>query len=185
MGPAMQRTRLSDLSCSIARTMDVIGEWWTPLILRDLFVGVTRFEDLRRDLGIASNVLTDRLATLAERGIVRKRQYQDNPPRFEYELTEKGRDLFPALLALVRWGDRWEAGRSGPPALLVHEGCKHVTSAQIVCAHCGDELTSENVTAVGGPGGKTGPGTAVIGPILEARAVSKGLRKPARTRTAK
>jgi len=84
--------------------MDVIGEWWTPMILRDLLIGVTRFEDLRRDLGIASNVLADRLATLTKRGVVERRRYQANPARFEYILTEKGRDILPALAALLRWG---------------------------------------------------------------------------------
>lgn len=153
--------------------MNVIGEWWTPLILRDLLAGVSRFEDLRRDLGVASNVLTDRLGTLAEHGVVERRLYQANPPRYEYVLTEKGRDLFPIVAALMRWGDRWEAGPEGPPALLVHHHCDEVTSATVVCDHCRQPLTLDEVTGIAGPGGRLGPGTSVIGPILAARAEAR------------
>ncbi len=168
----MQRTRLADVVCSLARTMDVIGEWWTPLILRDLLIGVTRFEDLRRDLGIASNVLADRLATLTKRGVVERRRYQANPARFEYILTEKGRDLLPALAALLRWGDKWESGDNGAPALLVHQDCDKVTTPLVVCDHCHRELSADNVTAVAGPGGRGGSGTTVIAPILAERTIA-------------
>jgi DNA-binding HxlR family transcriptional regulator len=172
----VQRTRLADVVCSLARTMDVIGEWWTPLILRDLLIGVTRFEDLRRDLGIASNVLADRLATLTKRGVVERRRYQANPARFEYILTEKGRDILPALAALLRWGDKWESGDKGAPALLVHQDCDKVTTPLVVCDHCHRELSADNVTAVAGPGGRGGSGTTVIAPILAERAIAHGRR---------
>ena len=178
----MQRTRLADVVCSIARTMDVIGEWWTPLVLRDLFAGITRFEDLRRDLGVASNVLADRLATLTKHGIVERRRYCDNPPRFEYVLTAKGRDLFPAIAALMRWGDRWASADGEAPALLVHRDCGKATGAVVVCERCGGELTAENTEAVAGPAGRVGPGTMVIGPMLAERAVARG-RRPSRLRT--
>lgn len=157
--------------------MDVIGEWWTPLVLRDLFAGVSRFEDLRRDLGIASNVLTDRLARLTDGGVVERRQYQSNPPRFEYLLTEKGRDLFPVVAALLRWGDQWESGAEGPPALLVHDTCDEITTPLTVCDRCHGALTADNVTAVAGPGGQLGPGTAVIGPILNERAIARAAKE--------
>src|SRR5262249_31028347 len=119
----MQRTGLRHIPCSIARTAHVVGEWWTPLILRDLFAGISRVEDLPRARGVASNVLADRLASLTEHGIVERRPYQEAPTRYEYVLTEKGRDLFPVVAALIRWGDRWEAGDAGPPTVLVHDGC--------------------------------------------------------------
>ena len=166
----MQRTQLGHMACSIARTMDVIGEWWTPLILRDLFVGLSRFDDLRRDLEIATNVLTDRLATLAEHGVVERRRYQYRPDRYEYLLTDKGRDLFGVVATLVRWGDRWEAGPDGPPMLMVHDDCGLVTAPVLTCEHCAGELRSDTVTGIAGPGGRIGPGTALIGPLLAARA---------------
>lgn len=170
---SVHRTSLANIACSLARTFQVIGEWWTPLLLRDLFLGVTRFEDLRRDLGIASNVLTERLATLTEHGIVERRQYQANPARFEYLLTEKGQELFPAFAVLLSWGDKWESAVEGPPALLVHERCGAITHAIAVCAHCREELAMPHVTAIAGPGGRLGPGTDVIGPILAQRTIAR------------
>jgi len=186
----MQRSSLGEVSCSIARTVQIVGEWWTPLILRDLFAGLTRFEDLRRDLGIASNVLTDRLSHLAEHGVVERRLYQESPPRSEYVLTEKGRALFPIVAALIAWGDRWEARPEGPPTILWHESCGRPARAEVVCSHCGKELASENVISVAGPGGRIGPGTRLIGPVLAQRAAdlrrsrsrSKGARRGRRAR---
>jgi DNA-binding HxlR family transcriptional regulator len=141
---------LSQLNCSIARTVDLVGEWWTPLILRDLFVGLRRFEDIRRDLGIASNVLTVRLERLVEHEIVERRKYQDLPPRFEYYLTNKGKDLFPIIAALMAYGDRWLSS-DGPPALFIHD-CGHAATAKVVCDQCGDELTADTVRPEPGPG---------------------------------
>jgi DNA-binding HxlR family transcriptional regulator len=140
------------MRCSIARTVDLIGEWWTPLILRDLFLGLTKFEDIRRDLGIASNVLTVRLERLLEHGIVERRQYQDAPARHEYVLTEKGHDLFPVIAVLTAYGDRWLAGEAGPPALMIHHDCGLPASALTVCNRCGGEMTSKNTQPIPGPG---------------------------------
>ncbi|HEX3452697.1 MAG TPA: helix-turn-helix domain-containing protein, partial [Solirubrobacteraceae bacterium] len=103
----MKRTSLNDHPCSIARSLEVVGEWWTPLILRDVFYGLRRFGDLQEDLGISANVLADRLATLVREGVLETRVYRERPERREYVLSEKGRELLPALLALMRWGDRW------------------------------------------------------------------------------
>lgn len=139
------------MSCSIARTIDLIGEWWTPLILRDLFQGHSRFEDIRRNLGIASNVLSVRLERLLEHDIVSRRQYQDAPPRFEYLLTEKGRDLFPIMATLTAFGDRWLATPDAPPAPFTHD-CGHPADAVVTCGHCGDELTADRVRPQQGPG---------------------------------
>jgi DNA-binding HxlR family transcriptional regulator len=161
---------LSDIVCSIARTLDVIGERWTPLILRDLFVGLTRFEDIRRDLGIASNVLAARLDVLREHGIVETRVYQSNPVRHEYLLTRKGRDLYPVLTMLIAWGDTWFAGPAGPPALVVHRDCGRPTFGVVVCGECGSPLTADNVHWRHGPGGRRGPGTMLIGDQMESPA---------------
>ncbi|GEM33094.1 HxlR family transcriptional regulator [Nocardia neocaledoniensis NBRC 108232] len=162
----MAKVELADIACSIARTVGIVGERWTPLILRDLFVGITRFEDLRRDLGIASNVLADRLRTLREHDIVETRVYQDNPTRTEYVLTERGRDLYPVLAMLVAWGDRWLATPDGPPVTVVHRDCGHTTEGVVVCRHCAGPLTAANVTWHPGPGGRPGPGASLVGGYL-------------------
>ena len=134
------------MRCSVARTLDVIGEWWTMLIVRDAFRGTTRFEDFHRDLGIARTVLSARLDRLVELGIFARRQYSEHPPRSEYLLTEKGRDLFPVLVTLTQWGDRWTAD-DGPPLLFVHEPCEHVTSPRLACEHCGGDVAPDTVRA--------------------------------------
>jgi DNA-binding HxlR family transcriptional regulator len=103
----VKRTSLSNHPCSIARTLDVAGEWWTPLILRDVAYGVRRFGEIQEDLGISANVLSDRLDGLVAEGILERRVYRERPQRHEYRLTEKGVELIPALLALMQWGDRW------------------------------------------------------------------------------
>ncbi|WP_410872177.1 winged helix-turn-helix transcriptional regulator [Nocardia sp. A7] len=162
----MAKTDLADIACSIARTVGIVGERWTPLILRDLFLGITRFEDLRRDLGIASNVLTDRLRALRDHEIVETRVYQENPTRTEYVLTERGRDLYPVLTMLLAWGDRWLAGDDGPPLSVVHHDCGRVTEGVVVCGECAAPVTADNVTWHPGPGGKGGPGVALVGTRL-------------------
>ena len=129
----------SALDCSIARTLEVIGERWSLLIVRDAFYGVRRFDDFRQDLGIARNVLTDRLNTLVDQGVFERRQYEDRPPRFEYLLTEKGRELLPVILVMMRWGDRWE-NQGDPPVSLLHKTCGNATEAVVTCLHCSDEL---------------------------------------------
>jgi DNA-binding HxlR family transcriptional regulator len=154
------------ISCSIARTIDVVGQRWTPLILRDLFAGMSRFEDIRRDLGIASNVLAARLDNLERHSVIERRQYQRAPVRHEYLLTEKGRDLYPVIATLLAWGDKWMADTDGAPALTVHTECGHPTTAMTVCAQCGGNLNAANTYAAAGPGAHPGPGTAVIGEYL-------------------
>ncbi len=116
----------------------MIGERWSLLIVRDAFYGLRRFDDFRRDLGIARNVLTDRLNTLVDLGVFERRQYAERPPRHEYLLTEKGRDLLPVILAMMKWGDRWESDT--PPITLTHTRCGHETVPVVTCSHCKDEL---------------------------------------------
>jgi DNA-binding HxlR family transcriptional regulator len=164
----MAKTSFGDFTCSIARTLDVIGERWSMLILRDVFVGVNRFDEMQRDLGIARNVLAERLESLVWEGVLERRAYQERPPRYEYVLTEKGEDLQSVLLAMVAWGDRWQSGRDGPPVRLRHETCGADTKAQVVCSSCGMPLRPGEVTARGGPGGRVADGTRVIGAVLAA-----------------
>jgi DNA-binding HxlR family transcriptional regulator len=147
----MQRTSFQGMNCSVARCLDVVGEWWTPLILRDLFMGISRFDDFQARLGIARNVLADRLSRLVESGVVEKVLYQEHPERFDYRLTEKGGDLWRVLTAMREWGDRWEAP-AGPSVQIVHKSCGHVTSSQVVCAECGAQLDRHQVRLVRGPG---------------------------------
>lgn len=165
----MHRTSFADMHCSIARTLEVVGEWWTPLILRDIALGITRFDDLHRDLGISRKVLTQRLDALVTHGTLERRPYQQHPPRHQYLLTAKGRDLIPVLLALMAWGDRWAAGADGPPMRLRHHRCGQRTTAEVTCARCGQPLVLEDLTMEAGPGGRAGPGTQVIAERLHRR----------------
>jgi DNA-binding HxlR family transcriptional regulator len=137
--------------CSIARALEIVGERWTILVLRDAFLGVRRFDDFQRDLGIARNVLTDRLNRLVDEGILERRRYQERPERFEYRLTHKGRDLWPILHALATWGDA-HAAPGGPPRLFRHRGCGGRITDRRVCARCGTELEVRDVEVVDGPG---------------------------------
>ncbi|HQV58831.1 MAG TPA: helix-turn-helix domain-containing protein [Ilumatobacteraceae bacterium] len=130
--------------CSIAASLDFVGDRWSLLILRDIFRGVRRFGDVCEDLGIARNILTDRLDKLVERDILRKVQYSDRPARFEYHLTDKGRDLSPALIALMRWGDRW-AFDGEPPTRLVHDACGTELELTLRCPHCATAVTPTHV----------------------------------------
>lgn len=134
---------IEHLDCVVASTIDVIGDRWTLLILRDVFFGVRRFGDFQKDLKIARNVLTERLQTLVTHGILKTVPYQDNPPRHEYRLTEKGRDLFDVLMALWRFGDKHE--HANVERVVVHQECGQRTHMVPACAHCGGELTRHNL----------------------------------------
>ena len=130
----------SQLDCSVARSLEVVGERWSLLIVRDAIYGVKRFEDFQADLGIARNILTDRLKRLVEHGVLERTRYDERPPRYEYRLTEKGKDLLPVLLAMMRWGDKWFPGEMGAPVKLTHTTCGQVTNPVVACEHCGEEL---------------------------------------------
>ncbi|MES1024538.1 helix-turn-helix domain-containing protein [Gloeocapsa sp. BRSZ] len=147
----MKRTNFSHLCCSVARTLDLIGEWWSLLIVRDIFLGMKRFEELRQDLGISRKVLTERLETLISAGILERRRYQERPERYEYWLTEKGMELYPILLVLMQWGDRWTA-QNGVPLEIIHTTCGELTQPVVVCTHCRTELNAHNVQTRLGPG---------------------------------
>ncbi len=150
----MKRTQFADQPCGVARAMDIVGELWAFMIIRDVFLGVRRFEGLRQNLRISRKVLAERLDLLVARGILERRQYQDRPPRHEYRLTPMGVDLFPVLIALARWGNRWLAGPAGAPIEFVHRKCGHVTHARVVCDGCGEDLGAHNVQPMLGSGGQ-------------------------------
>ena len=138
--------------CSIARALEVVGERWSLIIIRDaLFAGSTRYTDFQRTLGIATNVLKDRLDGFVEAGIMRRHRYSEQPELYEYLLTDKGRDLAPALIALTQWGDRW-AAPDGPPMLYSHSVCGAPVHHEVVCAACGRLEDSAAVRARPGPG---------------------------------
>ncbi|HEX4249313.1 MAG TPA: helix-turn-helix domain-containing protein [Pseudonocardia sp.] len=148
----MRRTSFANWPCSIARTMDLLGDWWTPLVLREAFYGFRRFDEFQRELGIARNTLADRLRRLVDEGLMEKQAYQSDPVRHDYVLTEKGRDFFRVTAAMAAWGDRWLAGEAGPPITLYHRTCGHDTHAEVVCAHCGEPLRAEDTVSRMGPG---------------------------------
>ncbi len=125
--------------CSVARTLLILGDPWTFLVLRETFFGIRRYEELRTRLGIATNILRDRLSRLTEQGILVKRLYQESPERFEYRLTEKGKDFYGPFIAMMRWGDKWLSGGK-PPLRLRHRDCDRDFGAVLVCDHCHQEL---------------------------------------------
>jgi len=148
----MQRSSFSDMPCSVARTLDVIGEWWTLLILRDVFYGVRRFEALRSHLGISRKVLSGRLERLIDEDIFKRVIYQTKPDRHEYRLTKKGLGLIPVLLTLMNWGDKWMAKPGKTPVIFVHKDCGAETTPKLVCSGCGGELHANNISPRAGPG---------------------------------
>src|SRR6266487_1083093 len=147
----MHRANLAALPCSLARTLQVVGEWWTLLVLRDICFGWNRFDEIHDHLGIARNILKARLGTLLDQGMIERRRYQQHPDRHEYVPTGKALDFVPALMALIAWGDRWTAP-SGPPVLFAHRTCGHDTVATVVCAACSAQLTRSDIDARPGPG---------------------------------
>ncbi|MGH8977749.1 MAG: winged helix-turn-helix transcriptional regulator [Acidimicrobiia bacterium] len=146
----MQRTSFEDMNCSVAQCLEVVGEWWSLLIVRDAFLGVRRFDDFQARLGISRNILNQRLTTLVDHRVLERVPYQDNPPRFDYRLTEKGRDLWHVLTAMRQWGDRW-AAPDGAPVRMRHNGCGRVVKAVAVCSHCGEPLDLRSVKIEPGP----------------------------------
>jgi DNA-binding HxlR family transcriptional regulator len=148
----MQRTDFGEMACSIARTLDVIGEPWSPLVLRNIYVGITRFDQLQQSLGISRKVLAERLKWLVERGVLERREYTSRPPRYEYALTPMGTELCDLLLVMVRWGDRWLAGEAGPPVLYRHHACGQISHVELTCSVCGEQMRATDVDVLPGPG---------------------------------
>lgn len=147
----MQRTSFETMNCSVAQCLEVIGEWWSMLIVRDAFLGIRRFDDFQSRLGISRNILATRLTSLVDAGILRKVPYQERPVRHEYRLTEKGYDLWPVLTAMREWGDRW-AAPDGAPLELVHDACGEVMMVAYSCRACGEPVDRRAVHPRPGPG---------------------------------
>ena len=141
-----------DQICSVARSLEVLGERWTLLIVRDVFNRKRRFEQIQENLGVARNVLAARLARLVDEGILEKRRYQERPERFEYFLTEKGLELWPVMIALLHWGDRHLSEPSGAPMLIRHKGCDGMVDDRGFCERCGERLDARDAYTELGPG---------------------------------
>jgi DNA-binding HxlR family transcriptional regulator len=148
----MLGNRYANQTCSIAAALEVVGERWSLLIVRNVLLGVRRFDEMQENLGIARNVLQSRLAGLVEQGVLERRLYQERPPRYEYRLTEKGLDLWPTIVALMQWGDRYAATPAGPPVILEHRDCGGSVDEHRVCTRCGARLQVRDVRAHAGPG---------------------------------
>lgn len=147
----VERKSFVDMACSVAQCLEVVGEWWSLLIVRDAFLGVTRFDAFRERLGISRNILNQRLGGLVDAGVLSKEAYSEHPPRYDYRLTAKGRDLWPVLTAMRQWGDRYAAPQ-GPPLQIRHKSCGNIVDAVMVCSSCGEPLHARNVRAEPGPG---------------------------------
>lgn len=168
----MEKTSFAEMRCSLARGLDMIGDWWSPLVIRDLFLDVRRFDELVEDLGISRNLLARRLKSLISSGVVERTAYQQRPKRYEYRLTEAGRDLVPAILALTAWGDRWARPKEGAPILFVHRACGHQFRPEVSCSECGGPIEADAVESRGGPGGAAKAGTMLIARRLAHRSVT-------------
>ncbi|HWE66447.1 MAG TPA: helix-turn-helix domain-containing protein [Acidimicrobiales bacterium] len=164
----MERKSFADMDCSVAQCLEVVGEWWSMLIVRDTFMGVTRFDEFQRRLGISRNILQDRLTRLVDSGVLTRVPYSEHPMRHDYRLTDKGRDLWPILTAMRQWGDRY-AAPDGPPVQVIHRACGEVSEAVLVCSACGEPLGPRDVRATAGPGrtplraGGAAPGRRAVG----------------------
>jgi len=141
----VRHDELADQNCAIARSTAVLGERWVWVILRQAFTGTRRFDDFQKTVGLSRNMLADRLSHLVDHDILRREQYAETPrPLFEYRLTDKGKALFPSLLALMRWGEEWTDLPDGPPVEVVHDSCGQVTHATVVCSECGEALDARH-----------------------------------------
>lgn len=134
--------------CSIARSLEVVGERWTLLVLRDLAFGLSRFDEFVHSLGVAPNVLSSRLKRLEEEGLVRREAYQDRPSRWAYHLTDKGHSLQPVLFHLAKWGDQFYPSDLGPPRRALHRGCGGEVNDRRVCGGCGETVWFDEIDTV-------------------------------------
>jgi DNA-binding HxlR family transcriptional regulator len=149
-----------DQICSIARALEVIGERWTLLIVRDAVLGTTRFEDFQESLGIASNVLTNRLKLLCDEGVLARVPDPERPGRPKYVLTDKGSELGPALIVLMKWGDRHYPTATGPPRLTLHTRCGGSFGPDLRCDRCGQQARPGEIDLPAGPGAPRAEGAA-------------------------
>lgn len=157
-----------DQNCSIAATLAVVGERWTLLVLREVLLGRRRFADIRAQLDVAPNILSDRLQTLVDQGLLERRRYGKHPEAFEYLPTQKGVDVNPVLVTLMQWGDKYEAP-DGPPRVHFHLDCGHDADPELRCSHCGEKLSADQLRVCPGPGATPDQASE---PLLPAESVS-------------
>lgn len=182
---AVERKSFEHMHCSVAQCLELVGEWWSMLVIRDAFLGVRRFDGFQERLGIARNILTQRLNKLVAAGILSKQAYQQHPPRYEYVLTDKGRDLWPLLTAMRQWGDR-HAAPHGPPLTVVHRHCGHASELLLTCAQCGEHVSSGDMQVQARDkraGLPTGTGTNTAAAAKNKLRRSSGSRAASRTRS--
>lgn len=137
--------------CAVFRAVEVLGDRWTMLVIREAFFGVRRFDEIQRNTGMARNILSDRLSSLVANGILARRQYQERPARFEYRLTPKGLDLYPVLITLMTWGDKYIPAPGGPAVVVEHRTCGHETVPALTCTECGEAIDARAMRAKPGP----------------------------------
>lgn len=165
----MSESIFGGMQCSLARTLDALGEGWSFLLLRDLYAGLKRFDQLVANLGLSRNLLTAKLRQFEAAGLLERRQYSMRPARYEYELTNAGRELIPAIVALTAWGDKWAAPKEGRPMLFQHESCGLVFVPEVVCSCCKGNIDAENIKLMPGPGGRKLKGTMLIAEMFDTR----------------
>ena len=193
-----QRARFDPATCSVAAALRVVGDKWTMLVIREAFYGQRRYDQILEVLGCARNILSDRLANLVEHGVLRRTPYRDGGQRerFEYRLTPMGLELFPVVIALMQWGDRWVAEAAQPSVLLEHRGCDGLVRAELRCAAGHGPLTAHDTAARPGPrrakGGRSARGGAPlvaelglpthrVGPGPSPSSPRSGRRRPGRS----
>lgn len=148
----MKWQNVGDMPCSVARTLSIVGDRWTLLLLRTAFLGTRRFDDFQSMLGMTRHVLAERLKRLVACDILQKVAYHDRQERFEYRLTEKGRELYPVIMSLTSWGDKWMDEGRGPPLLYQHKACGKQMTPVMVCPDCGEPVTARDIVPIAGPG---------------------------------
>lgn len=139
----MSRADLSSRTYTLARAIALVGDEWTFMILREMFLGNRRFDDFLRQSGMSSHLLSQRLKKLEAGGVIQRKAYSDRPPRYEYYLTDMGLELWPVIIAMRQWGDRW-LGDGKPPVEVVHKGCRRVTQPQMTCSECSEPMTAHD-----------------------------------------
>ena len=160
--------------CSIARGLAIFGDKWTLLIVRDAFRRIRRFSDFQKSLGITKHRLSDRLNRLVEVGILNKVLYDEKHTRYEYRLTQKGIELYPVLMTVVQWGDKWVCDGDGSPVVFEHKPCGHKTQPKYVCDQCGEDINARDILPKIGPGieSKLQRGEAVSRDGIEVKSIT-------------
>jgi DNA-binding HxlR family transcriptional regulator len=148
----MRWDEIQDIPCSIAKSLAVIGDRWTLLIIRDCFLGTKRFDDFQKQIGVTRHVLSDRLNKLVEAQVLQKIEYQNKPTRYEYRLTQMGIDIFPIIISLAQWSNKWILAEDEVPIVYKHLKCDTITHAVMGCSNCGEELNPRDILPVFGPG---------------------------------